>query len=444
MKSKEELKKLFENGDKPTQEEFWEWQDSYWHKDEKLPTEAAGIYKIKGSVANLAALNALTGMEEGDVYNLLDTGDNYVYVLDLNNTGVAGWDKLSGIIDLSTVDLQTVLDNGGYASNGNSIANFDLENGIFQMSISSVTGYENTQILQSSDNIYITKTTMSGVPTQIEINQGGFLNGEDYSQRPEFGDRNLVDKGYVDNAIINVGGNNFIPLTGTNQFNGFISNSDESIGFGIDSNSGYKRITLYDSNVPDFAGRAFSLFANIEEGFSVGNFTGSYNRGSIGVSNGVEIISGYSDEVTIPTSFRYFDGRFYSLTYNAPLSENDYIQKKYVDNATKRTKGEITTITNVGSGSVIGVVSYEHEEGSDYFIVRLNISGSFPDISDFCYVTFPFEIGISDQNIINNFTTLRVYTEGTGLVVRRLSEENVQFNIRQSFIIPYGFEATSN
>lgn len=39
MKSKEELKKLFENGDKPTQEEFWEWQDSYWHKDEKLPIE---------------------------------------------------------------------------------------------------------------------------------------------------------------------------------------------------------------------------------------------------------------------------------------------------------------------------------------------------------------------------------------------------------------------
>jgi len=36
MKSKEELKRFFENGDIPKQEEFWEWQESYWHKDEKI------------------------------------------------------------------------------------------------------------------------------------------------------------------------------------------------------------------------------------------------------------------------------------------------------------------------------------------------------------------------------------------------------------------------
>lgn len=101
MKSKEELKKLFENGDKPTQENFWEWQDSFWHKDEKLPTKNIGGYKIKGSVPDLTALHLMNNMVEGDVYNLLDTGDNYVYVLDLNNTGEAGWDKLSGFVDLS-------------------------------------------------------------------------------------------------------------------------------------------------------------------------------------------------------------------------------------------------------------------------------------------------------------------------------------------------------
>lgn len=36
MKTKEELKLYFENGDIPKQENFWEWQDSYWHKSEKL------------------------------------------------------------------------------------------------------------------------------------------------------------------------------------------------------------------------------------------------------------------------------------------------------------------------------------------------------------------------------------------------------------------------
>ncbi|SHE65934.1 leucine-rich repeat domain-containing protein [Chryseobacterium vrystaatense] len=40
MKTKEELKLYFENGDKPTQEHFWAWLDSYWHKDEKI-TESA-------------------------------------------------------------------------------------------------------------------------------------------------------------------------------------------------------------------------------------------------------------------------------------------------------------------------------------------------------------------------------------------------------------------
>ncbi len=105
MKSKEELKKLFENGDKPTQENFWEWQDSYWHKDEKLPTENAGLYKVKGSVPDLTALHLMNSMSEGDVYNLLDTGDNYVYVIDLNNTGEAGWDKLGGSFIESFIPL---------------------------------------------------------------------------------------------------------------------------------------------------------------------------------------------------------------------------------------------------------------------------------------------------------------------------------------------------
>ncbi|CAI8841223.1 leucine-rich repeat domain-containing protein [Chryseobacterium sp. IT-36CA2] len=36
MKTKEELKLYFENGDIPKQEDFWEWQNSYWHKDEKI------------------------------------------------------------------------------------------------------------------------------------------------------------------------------------------------------------------------------------------------------------------------------------------------------------------------------------------------------------------------------------------------------------------------
>ncbi|WP_054512275.1 leucine-rich repeat domain-containing protein [Chryseobacterium sp. ERMR1:04] len=52
MKTKEELKLYFENGDKPTQEHFWQWQDSYWHKEEKID-----IAKIAGLENGLPRLN---------------------------------------------------------------------------------------------------------------------------------------------------------------------------------------------------------------------------------------------------------------------------------------------------------------------------------------------------------------------------------------------------
>lgn len=43
MKTKDELRLYFENGDKPTQEHFWQWQDSYWHKDENI-----ALSKVEG------------------------------------------------------------------------------------------------------------------------------------------------------------------------------------------------------------------------------------------------------------------------------------------------------------------------------------------------------------------------------------------------------------
>lgn len=52
MKTKQELRLCFENGDKPSQEHFWEWQDSYWHKDEKID-----MAKIAGLENGLPRLN---------------------------------------------------------------------------------------------------------------------------------------------------------------------------------------------------------------------------------------------------------------------------------------------------------------------------------------------------------------------------------------------------
>ncbi|WP_376777258.1 hypothetical protein [Flavobacterium covae] len=37
------IKNWFKTGSKPTQEQFWAWMDSFWHKSEKIP-----INKIEG------------------------------------------------------------------------------------------------------------------------------------------------------------------------------------------------------------------------------------------------------------------------------------------------------------------------------------------------------------------------------------------------------------
>ena len=60
---------------------------------EELNSKVASVYKVKGSVANQAALPQ-EGNEVGDVYNVEDTGVNYVW------TGEE-WDSLGGSVDLT-------------------------------------------------------------------------------------------------------------------------------------------------------------------------------------------------------------------------------------------------------------------------------------------------------------------------------------------------------
>jgi hypothetical protein len=59
----------------------------------EVDTKITGVYKVKGSVANYAALPS-SGQVIGDVWNLLDTGGNYVW------TGTT-WDELGATVDIS-------------------------------------------------------------------------------------------------------------------------------------------------------------------------------------------------------------------------------------------------------------------------------------------------------------------------------------------------------
>ena len=68
-----------------------------------LKSDVASVYKVKGSKANKTELDDIVDKEVGDVYNLTDTGVNYVW------TGTE-WDSLSGNVDLTGYYTKTEAD----------------------------------------------------------------------------------------------------------------------------------------------------------------------------------------------------------------------------------------------------------------------------------------------------------------------------------------------
>ena len=83
-------------------------RDTYATKTE-VDQKVVGIYRFKGSIQNVAALLALTGVKRGDVYDVreagilngqpINSGDNVAATAD--NPTSAQWDNLAGKVDLS-------------------------------------------------------------------------------------------------------------------------------------------------------------------------------------------------------------------------------------------------------------------------------------------------------------------------------------------------------
>ena len=89
---KNTLKSWFKTGLKPTQEQFWAWQESYWHKSESIPVEMVqGLGDILGNKADTEQLKNKAN---------LDTSN-------LTNEHVLDWKKALGVGELPT-NLATI------------------------------------------------------------------------------------------------------------------------------------------------------------------------------------------------------------------------------------------------------------------------------------------------------------------------------------------------
>lgn len=113
--------------------------------DNKVASAVGSVYKMKGSVDDVAALTALTGVVIGDVYNVVaagtlneeafEAGSNFVAIKAGAGNQTEMWDKLGGTIDLSTyakkdeVPTLTAFNNLTTTVNGKITANASITAG---------------------------------------------------------------------------------------------------------------------------------------------------------------------------------------------------------------------------------------------------------------------------------------------------------------------------
>jgi hypothetical protein len=76
------IKSWFKRGFKPLQQQFYDWMDSYWHKDEKIPIATVdGLETVLNTLPSQAAIISLATLFNPEIYTA--TAD-FVYTLKAN------------------------------------------------------------------------------------------------------------------------------------------------------------------------------------------------------------------------------------------------------------------------------------------------------------------------------------------------------------------------
>ena len=64
------IKKWFKTGSKPTQEQFWNWIDSFWHKDELIPQDK--VQDLETTLSGKADADQLANKANADATGLTE------------------------------------------------------------------------------------------------------------------------------------------------------------------------------------------------------------------------------------------------------------------------------------------------------------------------------------------------------------------------------------
>ncbi|MGY5552033.1 hypothetical protein ACXA18_09500 [Riemerella anatipestifer] len=88
------IKNWFRNGLKPTQEQFWAWQDSYFHKSEKIPqTQIEGLGDSLANKADASQIPSnIATVDSGDVEGNVHTKEQIAELLENSGKNMANTD----------------------------------------------------------------------------------------------------------------------------------------------------------------------------------------------------------------------------------------------------------------------------------------------------------------------------------------------------------------
>ena len=89
MASREQIKQWFKTFDKPLSSQFWEWLNSYWHKDDQIPIESIdGLTQNLQQKANKSEVDEKANKESeelfqsGDITIITDRSESSLKVID--------------------------------------------------------------------------------------------------------------------------------------------------------------------------------------------------------------------------------------------------------------------------------------------------------------------------------------------------------------------------
>lgn len=91
---------------------MWQKTKAYVEQEVNgIKGDIVSVYRPKGTIATLAELKALPedNLKVGDVYNVKESGMNYLWTGDKENPDYdEGWDALGGIIEIPTLTIEDI------------------------------------------------------------------------------------------------------------------------------------------------------------------------------------------------------------------------------------------------------------------------------------------------------------------------------------------------